>query len=131
MRADDHTLSALNADVWVPNGNFTGQVALFPSRCAGREGSISRKRAHGHLIAAASDQFGENVSHKGRRFFRDRRLDLDVAANMVWNSHLEEPRERLIDSIQIHLHDFLALLAVGFANRGFDRSDGFVVRKHA
>ena len=24
VRADDHTLSALNADVWVPNGNFPG-----------------------------------------------------------------------------------------------------------
>ena len=32
-------------------------------------------------------------------------------------------RERLIDSIQIHLHDFLAFLCVGFANRVLDRID--------
>ena len=55
MRTHHHALVALDTDIRIPDRHLCRQVALFPSRGAGRERSVARESAHRHAVAAAGD----------------------------------------------------------------------------
>ena len=82
----------------------------------------------GHAIAASGHDFAEDIAHEFGRVFEVTIGRLD-ATRVVWNLDFVQMRERLIDGAQIHLHDFLAFLPVGFANRIFDRIDRLLRRQ--
>ena len=62
------------------------------------------------------DDLAEHLPHEVRRT-----IELTVAVdrkrnNCVWNLHLEQMRERLVDRVKIHLHDVATFLAIHLAN---------------
>src|SRR6516165_8270814 len=64
MRADQYALAALDAQLFVPNGDFLCDVSLFPSRGAGRKSAVRRKGADGQIIAATRYNFAKHVANK-------------------------------------------------------------------
>ena len=70
VRTDEHTLTALNADVRLPDRHFQSDIALLPPCCAAGIGPIIRQGAHGQQVAFARDHFADHLLYKFRHFRR-------------------------------------------------------------
>ncbi len=132
MRADGHALQTLDARLLVPHRNFQREIALFVLRRRGRERAVVRERADRQIVAVAAGDFAENIAHKLRRVRRDRRKQRAGAVDFV-AAHRDfvQMRQRVVHGLQIHLDDFIALLAVGFLDGILDRVNRLVLRQHA
>ncbi len=121
VRANQHAFAALNADLRIPNRDFSGQISLFVLGCAGWESAIVRKRAHRHrsprpaMISPRTLRTNSGVSLRCPFCSRRRRRRYPV-----FSPHISA--KRLIDRPQIHFHRLLAFFCVRFANRTLDGS---------
>ena len=131
MGANQHAFAALDAKLLVPNGNFLGDVALFPLRGAGRESSIHRKCADGQGVSAAGDDGAQHVANKCRRSRGNGRQNVEAARRATGNGNLEQIRQSVVHGGEISFDDSFAALAVSLANRFPDGFDGLFARQHA
>ncbi len=69
--ANDHALSALDAQVFFPNGRGEGETAFFPLCGTEWVGSVDGKGADGELVAFSCDHRGDHVLYKLRSAWRD------------------------------------------------------------
>src|SRR5208337_3490541 len=83
MWADHSALAALNTDLRIPLRNLERDIALFPFRGAGREGSIHWERAHRDLIAVAGVDYAEHLALKLGRLRRERGGQFDFASDFL------------------------------------------------
>ncbi len=131
VRADHRALAALDADVWIPDRDFVGQVALLPLRRTGGVGAIDGQGADRQLIAFFGDHRAQDLAHEGRCVCRDRGQPFDVAANGRGHLDFVQVFQGVIDRGQVHLDDRFTFAAVGLADRLLDLLDRLIARQHA
>ncbi len=131
VRADQHALAALDAEVLVPFGNFEGDVALLPLRGAGGVGSIDGHGADRKIIAVAEDLGRQNILHKSGSGGGNRRTKLDLAGGLGRNRDLVKVGEGAVHGGKVLLHHGFAALAVSLLDRLLDSGDGFIAGQHA
>ena len=115
----------------VPHRNFGREIPLFPLRCSRGIRAVVRQRAHRHPIAPAGHDLAEHLLHKLRRALQPVVVLGFADAHLRRHFHLGQMCQRLVHRLEIHRHDLLALLAIGFANRILDRGNGVRRREHA
>src|SRR5690606_15463541 len=71
MRADQHTLTALDTNIFIPDRDLQRKIALFPLRGGGGEGAIYREGRDGQVIAVGIDDLTKHILDELRRFIRD------------------------------------------------------------
>jgi hypothetical protein len=64
--------TALDTDVLIPDGDFQGNVALFPLCCAGGEGAVHGESRDWDIVTVGTDDLSKHIADKFRRFTRDR-----------------------------------------------------------
>ncbi len=109
MRADQCALAALDTNLFVPHRNFESDVPFLPCCGAGRECSVDRHGAHREIVAKPGNNFREDVFHKVGRLLGYNRRQLERAVNFCRHLHFEKIRQRLVDSVEIHLYDIFPL----------------------
>ena len=72
VRADHRALSALDAEVRIPDRHLLGDIALFVLRCRGRVGAVDRQCAHRQIVSVQrqhgryyiADEFRRSIGHQ-------------------------------------------------------------------
>ena len=130
MRTNHGTLAALNADIFIPNGDFKRDVTLFPlgGRC--RKGAINGHRANRKLVAFIGYYHPGYVFDKSGSFIRHWRWHFDIAGYLVWNFNLMEIFQCNINSVKIHLNNVFASFTISLLNRIFDSCDCLIFGKN-
>ncbi len=72
MRANHYALSALNAQIGIPNRDFKRKIAFFPLSRAGGEGTINWESGNRNVVAIRVDDLTEHIANEFRRLIRDR-----------------------------------------------------------
>ena len=131
VRTDRHALVALNAEFRIPDGNLVGEVALFETRRRGGELAVRGHRGRRDEVALVRDHHRLHALEEFRRalVFRER-LRLRVGVRRRGNVDFMQVGERVVHRLEVHLHDFLALLGVGLFDGLLDLRDGFVLREN-
>ena len=130
MWADEHALAALDAQIRFPDWYGIGDAAFLVTRCAARVGAIHRHGTDRKGITATGNHFAQNVAHEIWRTRWDRWHQFTLTRAGLWNLDLMQMLECAVHGGEILLHDRLAALAVGLANRAFDFGNRFVSRQH-
>ena len=128
VRANQHALSALNAKLRIPYGNFLGDVAFFPLRRSRGKSAIERHHADRQGVAFPGDDGPENVAHEEGRALRHGWEHIEHRRDFFRDLHFVQMGKRLIDGGKVFLDYGLAALAVSLLNGLFDRRDGFLAR---
>ena len=131
MRADEHTLVALDAQIRVPNGNFLGDIPLFPLRGSDRPTSIDGKSADREQVPLPGEHHGGHAFDKIGCLVRHGRRTVPRRSGLGGNRHLVERREGRIDRGKVLLDHFRPLAGIRLLDRLLDLRDGLVTREDA
>ena len=131
MRTGDRALAALDTEVGVPDGNFIGDVALFPGGGARGEGAVHRQGADRQGVAPPRHdlrgeglyEVGRGRRHGGRAFKR--------ARHGLWHGDFAEVRQGVINGRDVLGHDVRALEPVGLVDHRLDAGYRLIARQHA
>ena len=128
VRADERTDAALDAEVFVPDRSFYGDVAFFIHGGTGREGPVNRHCRNRQAVTEAVDDRAEGVLDGVRSAvpLADRHFDCAVGAGR--NSDFLNVLQGDIDGLVVHVEDFFASLAVGFDDGILDLPYGLLLR---
>ena len=126
MGANHGTLAALDAGLRVPYRNLECKIALLPLCGSGGERAVAGEGADRQLISPAFVDRAQHFALKFGRLRREGKRHLDRAADLLRHFHLEQVRQSFIHRLHVLLDDFLALAAVGIANRLADRLHRFL-----
>ncbi len=110
----------MNTQIWFPNRDFEGDIALFPLGCPRGEGAVHRHLADFHLIAAPVNDPAQYVSHIFRCFLRNWREHGDCAGDLVGHFDFNHMLKRTVYSRIVLLDNSIAAFAVGFFDRFLD-----------
>ena len=131
VRAHERALVALNAGLCIPYRDFRGDVTLFVLGRPYRERTISRHRRNGEHVATPGNDFASNFTHKFRCIGGNRFSHLNRAAGLRWNGHLSDAFLGQRSRADVHVHNRLALQAIGILNGKLNHAFGFVFRQYA
>ena len=116
----------------IPNRNLGGEIALLPSRRAGRKRAVAGKALTGtRSPRPAMISPSTFCDERGRRSEGDRWRLCAVAAGVSPAPSLRTNSPAFVHRREVHRDNFLALFAVGLSNRILDGGDGLVRRQHA
>ena len=131
MRADEHALAALDAQVRFPDGDLERDVALLPLGGAGGEGAVHRHGRDGNLFAFEGDDGGECLFDEVRRFGRNRCTHGRFAGGFGRDFDFVQVGQGLVHGFEVLLDDRLAAFAVGLLDGMLDLLDGLFARQDA
>ncbi len=131
VRADQHALAALDAELLVPDGDLQSDVALLPHGRRRGERAIHREGGDGERIAVALDDPAEHLADELGRFGGHRRTQILRRGDPARDRHLVQAFQGLVDRGEVLLDNGLAAAPVGLDDRLFDLADGLFARQHA
>ena len=131
VRADEDALTALDAEVRIPDGDVYRDVALLVLRGRGREGTVLGQSGDGEAVAFEDHHGAEHVFDEFGRVVGDGRLDVEGAGRLGGDFDLVEVGEGFVDGLDVLVDYRLALTAVALYDGVLDGLDGFVLRKDA
>src|SRR6202140_2587041 len=123
VRADEHALTALDAELLVPDGDFLSDVSLLPFGGAGGEGAVRREGADGQIIAATRDNFAEHIANELRSVRWHRRKDVKWSRYLIRDLHFRQMRQGLVDRVKIPFEDGFTAVAISLFNSLLDGRD--------
>ena len=121
--ADKAAVTALYAELGIPNWDELGNVSLLPSTGSAWIGAVYWEIAYRNIVTFASDDSSRHALNEFRRGSGYWGAEFLSAGCRVWNGHLKEIRNRLVHCFKVLSNDFLALFAVGLFDRVFDLLD--------
>ncbi|MBV6467451.1 MAG: hypothetical protein PGMFKBFP_02812 [Anaerolineales bacterium] len=131
VRADEHALAALDAQVGFPDRDFERQVALLPLGGAGREGAVHGEGGDGDVVALVVNDRAEDFLDERGRVRRDRGPARRLRRDLRRDLDLEQVGDGRVHRVEVLTDDGLAALAVGLLDAAFDLGDGGFARQHA
>ena len=131
MRADEAAVSALDAELRVPERDVARDAALLVAGGATGKCSVGGQRAHGKRIAFARHQRSGHALHEVGCAVGDELPRRVLARGARRERHRVQIRERAVHRFEVPPHDVLALHGVGLPDRLLDLLDGIRAREHA
>ena len=131
MRADEHALAALDAQVRFPDRHLQRDVALLPLRGSQRVGAIHREGADGQVIAIQADDRAQHVLDELGGLGRNGRAAGLGAGDLAGHLHFVQVGQSLIHGVVVLLNHRLATLGIGFLDALLDLVDGVFARQDA
>ena len=128
MRADEAAVSALDAQVGVPDCDELRDVALFVSRGAARVRPVHRQHADRQVVAAPGEHLGRDRPNELGRMCRDDRRQFAGGCCPLGHVDAMQSVERAVDGRLIALDHLGATAAVGLCDRCFDPLDCLLAR---
>ena len=123
MWTNHGTLTALYADIFIPNRDFKSNISLFPLSSSCWKCAVNGHQASRKFVALFGYHHRCYVLHKIGRLIRHRRLHFDFAGYFVWNLNFMEIIQRPVNTIEVHLDNVFAPFPVTFLNRILDSCD--------
>ena len=112
VRTNEAALSALDAEILLPDRDLVGDVALLVGAGAGGKRAVGRNQADGNVVAAPDEHLRRHLPHEiGRIGGHDGRA-VAVAADGCRDLDLEEALQRSVDGGEVLRDDRFALAAV-------------------
>ncbi|MBA7655485.1 hypothetical protein ES703_63389 [subsurface metagenome] len=128
VRANQRTLATLYTNIRLPGGYVYSDVALLVLSGSAWELTIRRHLTYRQFVATKGYHLGCNLLYKIRGIIRNGWTHLYFARDLLRHFHLVYLFKGGIDGCVVHLHDFLALFAVGFLDCILDGFDGCIER---
>ena len=129
--AGQGALSALDADLLVPDGDLQGDVALLPLGRGRGEGPVHGHGRNGKVVALVGDDLRQGRLHELRRLVGNHGGLVEGAGGGGGDDDLVEVRQRHVHGLEILLDDLLALGAVGLLDGLLDGGDGLFLGEDA
>ena len=131
MRADDCTLTAVDAQARIPDWDLSCQSALFPLGSCGREGAIDRQCTYWQQVALAREHACRHVADEIRRVLGHWRHAVDRAVGCSRDLDFVHLLERTVDRSEVALDDDAATAGVRLLDVLLDEADRLIARQHA
>ncbi len=120
---DEYAFAALGANIGLPDGDFQGQVALFPGGRSQGKAAIDGKQAHRYSVPLSSDQLARKAPNEFRGRRRNGRGSVEFVGNLLGNLDPVQAGQRRVDRIEVGLDDAWSCAGVGFPRGVLDRGN--------
>ncbi len=130
VRAYQHALPALDAQLLVPHRNHLCDIALLPLRRTRWKRSTRRQRTHRQQVPSARRHLSKHIMDERRCLPRQHRQNVERRTDRLGHLHLVQVSKRSIDGRKILLHHHIAAFPIGLLDGLLDMFDCFVTRQH-
>src|SRR4030095_9301445 len=131
VRAYKYALSALYAQIRLPDSHFQSDISLLPLGRPDRVSAIGWKRTHRERVTPSSDHCCGDILHKIGRLRRNSWSEIKIACNARGQRYFAKMINSSVNRFVILLYYRFSAIAVAFLNGLFDFFNCFVFRQDA